>query len=216
MNGNNSGSFSNKHQQRRKSKPCDERLLAAFERIIPAESTVVDMGAGTGRYVRALRERGFLAVGIDGTPGVFDLSDGLVREVDLSVPVCFGDAADWAISIEVGEHIPPDGVRAYVGNLCNAARHGMIVSWAIPGQRGRGHVSCRPPSWVIRAVTRRPEWYWDVDATTIAREIAGGGWRKKLLIFRHKEAENVEMDSTFVEEIPTDPERPERRPVIVC
>ena len=47
--------------------------------------TVLDAGAGTGHYVRRLRDAGLDAVGIDG-PSAAALSEGLVRGGDLTTP----------------------------------------------------------------------------------------------------------------------------------
>ena len=35
-------------------------------------------------------------------------------------------------------------------NVVNGARKGVVLSWAVPGQPGAGHVNCRDNSWVIK------------------------------------------------------------------
>lgn len=55
---------------------------------------------------------------------------------------------DWVISLEVVEHIPSTYEDIVLGNLVRHARRGLILSWARPGQGGRGHVNERPDSYV--------------------------------------------------------------------
>lgn len=159
----------------------DAGLWPALLATLPPRVRVVDLGASVGRYVAALRAAGFFAVGLDGTPNVAELSGGLVSYADLSRPVRFEDPADWAMSIEVGEHIPAAYAATYLDNVAAAARAGLIVSWAVPGQRGRNHVHCQPPEWVAAQLAYRG-WTVDVPATDRARELAGRGWNRKLLV----------------------------------
>lgn len=177
------GAFNVQHQRSRKRKQADPDLARAFCDIIPSDATVLDFGAGTGRYTDALINAGYDAEGIDGTPGIEDLSGGTVGFCDLtgeSVP-----CKDWTICIEVGEHIPELQLGFFLVNLANSARDGLIISWAVPGQRGRNHVSCRWPEWVCQEMFSR-FWRTDFVGTGRARLIAGGGWAKKLLVFRPK------------------------------
>ena len=55
---------------------------------------------------------------------------------------------DWAMSLEVGEHLPTACVSLYCRLLNSVARRGLILSWAPAGQNGRCHVSGRDASWV--------------------------------------------------------------------
>jgi len=170
---------------RRKRWRVDPGLWRALTATIPAGATVVDCGAGLGRYVRALLAAGYRACGVDGIPGVYRLSDGLVYELDLSIPAppdVWPSPAQWAMSIEVGEHVPADRADQFCDNVAAVGRVGLIVSWAVPGQRGRNHVNCQPPAWVTSQFARRG---WQVDAakTAAAREIAGRGWNRKLFVF---------------------------------
>ena len=161
----------------------DPRLLTALLGTLPRGATVVDCGAGGGRYVAALREYQYRAVGVDGTLDVAMRSGGLVLWVDLSVPCRWDPPADWGICIEVGEHVPAERAGVFIDNVAAAATDGLIVSWAVPGQRGRNHVNCRPPDWVAAEFAARG-WVVDTVMTPIARSLAGRGWHRKLLIFQ--------------------------------
>merc|ERR1712046_400924 len=60
--------------------------------------------------------------------------------------------SDWVMSLEVAEHIPPAGTAAFVTNLHNLNRKGVIISWAIatPWQPGHRHVNNRDNHEVIK------------------------------------------------------------------
>lgn len=68
------------------------------------------------------------------------LTDVLIRQVELTVP--FPEPCtpyDWITCLEVAEHIPRTFQDTFVANLnCNALK-GLILSWAPPGQAGRGN-----------------------------------------------------------------------------
>ena len=45
------------------------------------------------------------------------------------------------MSLEVGEHIPKEYEDIFINNLHNNNNKGIILSWAILGQGGFGHVN---------------------------------------------------------------------------
>jgi hypothetical protein len=191
-----SADFAAKRSKRHK---IDEQLVAALTAIIPDGAHVLDLGAGAaGPYVEALCAGGDrYCRGIDGSPNSEELSGGLVKTGDLTDTGIIqklwpGREWSWAISIEVGEHIPQEWLGYFLHVLTHAATDGLIVSWARPGQRGRGHVSCRSPEWVANQLARM-DWQLHDPSTVKAREIAGGGWKKKLLVFR-KGTDGYEID----------------------
>lgn len=180
------GSFSARFAKRKEWK-VDETLFYAIRETIPNLSTVNDIGAGIGLYVQRLIDAGYDAVGYDGIPNVSDLSGGLVREQDVTMFDAVADGrirvAEWAISIEVGEHIPLIREQRFVKNLASCASEGLIISWATLGQRGRDHVNCHLPEYVA-VLFFREGWHLDEDRTLAIRKAAGKGWDRKLLVFR--------------------------------
>jgi tryptophanyl-tRNA synthetase len=89
---------------------------------------------------------------------------------------------DVGICIEVGEHISQEREHQFAQNLtCNAGL--LFVSWALPGQRGRGHINCKTEKQVIDLIGRHGGRYHQ-PLTKQARQIAGEPWSKKLLVFR--------------------------------
>lgn len=128
----------------------DQRLARALARLFAGQS-VLEFGAGLGCYTSALRDSrgaGLADVrGFDGAPGVAELSEGLVGEADLTTGLQLG-AADWVLSLEVGEHIPRVHEALLLRNLASHSRLGLVLSWS-SSRGGRGHVNPRPQSYVV-------------------------------------------------------------------
>lgn len=114
-------------------------------------TTVLDVGAGVGRYVGFYRARGLDAVGIDGLSDVENRSHGLVRQLDLAIERMGCRIAEVVTCMEVLEHIPEAFEAQIVEQLACAATRRLIVSWAAPHQKGNGHVNLRMPSYVQQA-----------------------------------------------------------------
>lgn len=176
------GAFSSAHAKKKEWK-IDEGLWKAIQATIPQGLSVFDVGAGAGKYVQALNDAGYCATGCDGTDGIAELTGGLVFQLDLAADVRFDKPVAWAMSIEVGEHIPQPYEHVYLNNLTNAACKGIILSWAVVNQRGRGHVNCHMPEWVASQMMLR-HWHLDEESTLRARAIAGRGWNRKLMVFK--------------------------------
>ena len=106
-------------------------------------SSVTDLGCGTGSYVWVLRNSGINAYGFDGNPETskLDTSRGhCIGPVDMTSQQSWNET-DAAMSIEVAEHIPAHLEAAFLKNLVNSARRLIILTWAVPGQGGEGHVN---------------------------------------------------------------------------
>ena len=126
----------------------DAQLADALVTFFSKDDSVLDLGCGMGDYVKHLRKAGIECEGIDGNPSTPELSDGICQTADLATPLEFTRLFDWALSLEVAEHIPRKYERPYLQNLDAANRKGIVMSWAIPGQTGLGHVNCRDNEYV--------------------------------------------------------------------
>ena len=151
----------------------DTRMAHYLGHHIFKDATVVDLGAGLGHYGRIFQEPGSPVqawAGYDGALNVEDVTDGLVRFMDLTQPdasdarPCVG--ADWVMSLEVAEHIPPQFTDAFLRNVRCHARVGAVISWALPSQTGGlGHVNMRDEADAQAAVER---WGFHVDRDATA------------------------------------------------
>jgi len=177
------GAFSPEYA-RGKTWKVDEGLWNAVLATIPRGSSVLDIGAGIGRYVSLLNQNGYKASGVDGIKDIEQISNGVVKHCDLTTDSTIGETADWALFIEVGEHVPWMYDERVISTISNAASKGLIVSWARINQRGAGHINCHMPEWVaVQFAAMTPAWSLDEEATLKARKIAGKGWDRKLLVF---------------------------------
>lgn len=122
--------------------------LAARIATYVSGKTVYDFGCGNGFYVSYFRSSGIDCLGFDGYPKTQELTSGMCGVLDLSKKIDL-PKRDWVISLEVGEHIPVDKEAVFISNLTRHCREGVIVSWAIPGQGGEGHVNERSNEYII-------------------------------------------------------------------
>ena len=111
--------------------------------------SLADFGAGVGEYGHALAAvhpevhwRGY-----DGAGNVEEFTRGFVRFVDLALPLAL-PRADWVLSLDVGEHVPPEHEAMYLRNLHAHNCRGVILKWAELGVRGNGHVNNHAAAYV--------------------------------------------------------------------
>ena len=104
-----------------------------------------------------IAESSIEAQGFDGNPQTktLDVSGGLcVGPVDLTKEKDWGQT-DVAMSIEVGEHIPAKFESAFMDNLVSSARKMVILTWAVPGQGGEGHVNGQTAEAIVQKMDQR-------------------------------------------------------------
>lgn len=173
---------------KRKGDKVNWDLFNGLKNITEEYPSIVDMGCGLGKYVKLFRDEGKEAYGFDGIENVEEISKGVVYQQDLTKRFAHNDIVekigwmDVAICIEVGEHIPAEHSWTFIDNICSVSSKLLIVSWAVPGQRGSGHISCHTPEWVVAQVTSR-SWGFDEERTQWARRICGRGFKNKILVF---------------------------------
>lgn len=180
------GAFLPEHVNTRWPRQMDS-LVTAILFTIPEGRRIVDVGAGAGNVVRRLREAGRECYGVDGIEGIEQFTLGMVRQADLTKPIQWMPPADWAICIEVGEHIPPELEPAFLANLCAASTEGMVMSWATRAQAnmGRGHVNCLDAPEVAQRLWRYG-WWVNKRLTRAAAKRVRRPFRKKLLVLTRR------------------------------
>lgn len=127
----------------------DVPLVERIFEVLGPNCSVMDLGAGSGQYGRWLQNRSSALTyyGCDGALNVEQFTRGFIGWCDLTKPV-HAPRADWVLSLEVGEHLPEHLAKAYLSNVHRLNTKGVILSWAVPGQAGKGHVNCQPNEWV--------------------------------------------------------------------
>ncbi|CAE7201473.1 SLC2A3, partial [Symbiodinium pilosum] len=149
---------------------------------------VIDMGCGSGFYVRAMRARGIDCDGFDGHQDTESLTDGLCyhadfADVELPKKICL-EGYDWCICLEVFEHVPKHLEDQLVDCLLAGAGKGLVLSVATPGQGGLGHVNEQPHEYVISRLEERGL-ILDANSHLRLRQYCQLPWfRENLLVFR--------------------------------
>jgi SAM-dependent methyltransferase len=127
---------------------------------IPVGALFLDVGCGTGRWLRRYEKVGFRCIGLDLSPGMLRIA----RERGTTAPLIageayrlpFADASFDAISdVTVVQHIPASWQLEALGEMLRVLRPGgrLILVELI---RGNGpHIFPRPPRDWIQQVTSR-------------------------------------------------------------
>jgi SAM-dependent methyltransferase len=126
-----------------------ERVLTAlFKGQVP--SSVLDIGCGTGTWMRAALNLGVKSVfgveGIDLPESSLHVSKELIELRDLNMPVRLQRTFDLVITLETAEHLEPPSSEPFVQSIVTHADT-VLFSAALPGQSGTHHVNCREPSY---------------------------------------------------------------------
>lgn len=160
-------------------KSMSDILLSIVAKHSP--SLVYDFGCGLGAYTKDIAETGVEVVGFEAYPDRSEYEN--IQEMDLSKIHLLERKADLSISLEVGEHIPAEFEQNFIDNVCNNTKDVLVLSWAIEGQGGDGHVNCRNNDYVISEVEKRGFKFDDsiLDVRTGASDLAW--FHKSLMLF---------------------------------
>jgi len=106
-----------------------------------------------------------------------------VKFLDLTLPQYWLPRYDWVLSFEVLEHIPAKYETIVLDNIDRAAGHGVVLSWAVPGQGGFHHVNNKSPAYVNQTMFDRG-FRWDVETSIALRKKARLAWlRNNIMVF---------------------------------
>jgi len=161
---------------------CDIYLTYAVIHLIKDRlKTIIDIGCGDGKYTKKFNENGFECVGFDGSPLTPELTNNLCKIMDFSEPVDIGKF-DLVFCLEVGEHIPSQYEQTFIDNICRATKNDIVLSWAVEGQSGNGHVNCKNNDYVINEMSTRG-FEIDKESTNFLREQCKIPWFKDTVMY---------------------------------
>lgn len=152
---------------------------------ITHSDTVLDFGCARGYTVRAFRELGYKAYGVDISKWAVDNCDATVRDFLLHSNGLPDEQFDWILSKDVLEHVPDASDK--VTALMQSARKGVLAVVPLSNcDRGKYVVAAYEkdathihrltlPTWVGMFV--RPG--WSVTASYRIRGIKDNYWRPK-------------------------------------
>ena len=148
----------------------DQSLAEALS-IFFKDNTVVDLGCGLGDYIKYFKSKGIICDGYDGNPNTIILTNGMCGILDLSKQIEDFPIYDYVLSLEVGEHLPPEFEDIFIQNLRFANCEGIVLSWAVEGQGGIGHLNCRNNDYIIEKIGKFGYRY-NLTASNMLREKA--------------------------------------------
>lgn len=161
----------------------DRRLAIEIVKLMKAHKfeSVLDLGCGMADYSRQLQAQKFYVMAYDGNPNTPALTKGLGAVADLSQPFSCGQRVDAVISLEVGEHIPAEFEQNFLNNIVDPKPKLVLLSWAIPGQDGDGHVNCQPNEYIMQQMLLRG-YSINLEASRRLRKASSLWWFKNTLM----------------------------------
>lgn len=161
--------------------------------ITPA--SVVDIGCGTGNFLKAFKTFGVNKVlGVDGSWAdkklvAANLDKGEFIEADLEHfdHKLLGNKFDLALCLEVAEHLAPAAADGLVKNLTQLSNT-ILFSAAIPGQGGYKHINEQWATYWQAKFAQHDFYFWDIMRPQIANHPDVPFWfQQNLFLVAHKD-----------------------------
>ena len=148
--------------------------------------TATDVGSGRGWAAKWLQEQGIDTTAIEGLKENVDTAVHPTILLDLTEGY-YEKPVDFVNCIEVVEHIE----EKYIDNLLTTMCQGkyILMTHAVPGQKGWHHVNCQPSEYWIGHLDRRG-YELLIDDTNIVQDLAKKDGGKHIsrngMVFRRK------------------------------
>lgn len=163
----------------------DSRLSKALINILHKNNVkeVYDFGCGHGLYTREFISNNIECEGFDGNPNTKNLTAGLCNVLDLSKTFNLKQK-EYVITLEVGEHIPKLFEEVFIDNIHRHNTKGIILSWAVVGQGGDGHVNCQNNDY-IKEIFKNLGYTNDIEEELYLRYNSTFDWfRNTIMVFK--------------------------------
>lgn len=162
----------------------DPVLKEALVKVFSDVKTIIDIGCGNGEYTKHFIQHGFECSGYDGCPITPEITNGVCKVQDFSVPVNLG-TFDLVLSLEVGEHVPQQYEQIFIDNLVSHSTKYICISWGVEGQPGIGHVNCRNNDYIIEEMSKR-DYEFDLKKSAILRKYSTFPWFENTVMVFYK------------------------------
>ena len=90
------------------------------------------------------------------------------------------------MSLEVGEHIPAEFEDVFISNITKHVKKTLIISWAVEGQGGDGHVNCKNNDYIIAQIEERGFKYNKKASTELRKAATNASWFSYTLMVFNK------------------------------
>ncbi len=141
--------------------------------------SMLDLGCGVGAYMEGVYDAGctdIMGFELHTEHSMRHTSEHIrkyISKCDITAPIDIGGKKfDCCLSIEVGEHILPEGSEEFVNNLTKHSDKYIILTAAPPGQRGSGHINLREKEFWKKLIEEKGFFYQE-DLTNAFKKIWG-------------------------------------------
>jgi hypothetical protein len=143
-----------------------------------------DFGCGHGKYVQNFRSNQIETYGFDGNPLTSKIPNCSVRDLTSDFQL---DPVDFLLCLEVCEHVPKqfeDSLLETIDRHVNP-RGTLVLSWAVIGQGGFGHVNCQNNDYVISKFISMGYSYNEVVSKELRNNVSNNAFwfRNTILVF---------------------------------
>jgi len=142
-----------------------------------------DFGCGPGMYVNNFRKNGIEAVGYDGNPITSTIPNCNIQDLTSNFTL---NPVDFLLCLEVCEHVPKQFENALLKNIDKHVnpRGTLVLSWALVGQSGFGHVNCQNNDYVISKFQSMGYTYNHTESLELRKNVSNAWWfRNTTLVF---------------------------------
>tara|TARA_R100000995_G_C3459008_1_gene112107 strand:+ start:117 stop:686 length:570 start_codon:yes stop_codon:yes gene_type:complete len=165
----------------------DKGLKSALCEFVSEQSSLVDFGCGDASYAKEIAQNGLDVEAYDGNPVVVSQTNGFAKVLDLSEPFDLERKFDVVMSLEVAEHLPKKYEEVYVDNLIKHTNGWLIISWAVPGQGGKGHFNEQPEEYVLKLFENKGFSHKDEYSKYLRNSITNLSWFKNTIFVFNKD-----------------------------
>jgi SAM-dependent methyltransferase len=162
----------------------DERLsdsLINYAKTLNIKKSY-DFGCGGGKYVENFRKHGIEAFGIDGNPITSSFPFCSVQDLTSKFQL---EPVNFLLCLEVCEHVPKEYEDILLDTLDRHLLPGgtLVISWAIVGQSGLGHVNCQNNDYVLNKFNSLGFNYDESASLTLRKNVKLSWFSNTILVF---------------------------------
>lgn len=161
-------------------------LCESIMELLEKEKQIIDFGCGFGDYLKKFSDNGYKnLLGVEG----FQLSNFNFNNIiiqDLSEDFDLNLKGN-VISLEVGEHLPPQYEDIFIENITKHCDNLLIISWALPGQGGYGHYNEKPNDYIIEKIVNKDFIFLEKETKQLREypeDFCCGYFRKTIMVFK--------------------------------
>jgi SAM-dependent methyltransferase len=164
----------------------DNRLsnaLVSFAKNLGIKKSY-DFGCGPGKYVENFRNNQIESLGFDGNPITQNIANCSVQDLTCDFQL---DPVDFLLCLEVCEHVPKDLENKLLKTIDRHINPGgtLVLSWAVIGQNGLGHVNCQNNDYVISKFISMGYSYDESQSKNLRNNVSNATWFKNtVMVFK--------------------------------